>query len=153
MEWLNRFNTIPLNDNQRFALAYLRRNPLAPKLTNRDYQRINSVDSVQATKELGDMVKRAGVLVLNGTRGGAYYTLSEMVLEKQQTEFFPAPLLKDNENKVIDYIKKNGFITNSLCRELLGIGDKDAANYLLTNMFKKNLVKRTGRGKGTKYTL
>ena len=153
LEWLNRFNTIPLNDNQRFALAYLRRNPLAPKLTNRDYQRINSVDSVQATKELGDMVKRAGVLVQNGTRGGAYYTLSEMVLEKQQTEFFPAPLLKDNEAKVIDYIKKNGFITNSLCRELLGIGDKDAANYLLTNMFKKNLVKRTGRGKGTKYTL
>jgi len=25
-----------------------------------------------------------------------------------------------------------GFVTNALCRELLGIGDKDAVSYLLT---------------------
>lgn len=148
MDWLNRFSTIPLNDNQRFALAYLKRNPFTQKLTNRDYQRINSVDSVQATRELGDMVKRAEVLVQNGTRGGAYYTFSEMVLEKQQTELFPAPVLKDNEAKVIDYIRENGFITNSLCREFLGI-DRDASFYLLNNMSRKKLITPTGKGRWT----
>ena len=152
VEWLNRFSIIPLNDNQRFALAYMKSNPFTQKLTNRDYQRINSVDSVQATRELGDMVKRAGVLVQNGTRGGAYYTYSEMVLEKQQTELFPAPTLKGNETKVIDFIKENGFITNSLCRELLGI-DRDASFYLLNNMSQKNLITPTGKGRWTKYTI
>lgn len=152
VEWLNRFSAIPLNDNQRFALAYLRRNPFTHKLTNRDYQRINSVDSVQATRELGDMVKRAGVLVQHGTRGGAYYTFSEMILEKQQTELFPAPLLKENEVKVIDYIRENGFITNSLCRELLGIS-KDAAFYLLNTMSRKNLIVPIGKGRWKKYVI
>ena len=150
LEWLNRFNTIPLNDNQRFALAYLRRNPSTHQITNRDYQRINSVDSVQATKELGDMVKRAGVLVQHGTRGGAYYTFSELVLEKQQAELFPLPELPENEVKVIEYIKANGFITNALCRDLLRI-DRDAAFYLLNNMSLKNLITPTGKGRWTKY--
>lgn len=44
-------------------------------------------------------------------------------------------------------LRLNGYITNALCRELLGIDDKDSANYILTNMFKKGLLKRTGRGK------
>lgn len=152
VEWLNRFSMISLNDNQRFALAYLKRNPFTQKLTNRDYQRINSVDSVQATKELGDMVKRAKVLVQNGTRGGAYYTFSEMVLEKQQTELFPVPILKENEIKIIEFIKANGFITNALCRELLGLG-KDASFYHLNNMSRKNLITPTGKGRWTKYTI
>jgi len=148
VEWLNKFSSIPLNDNQRFALAYLKRNPFAPKLTNRDYQRINSVDSVQATKDLGDMVRRAGVLVQHGTRGGAYYTLSDWVLEDQ----LPAPELSEKEKKILEYVRTNGFITNSLCRKLLGI-DKNAATYLLTSMERKHLLKRTGKGRWTKYIL
>lgn len=152
MEWLNRFSTLPLNDNQRFALAYMKRNPSTHKITNRDYQRINSVDSVQATKELGDMVRRAGVLLQHGTRGGANYTFSELVLERQQTELFPVPGLQENEVKVLDYIKANGFITNASCRELLGI-DRDASFYLLNNMSLKNLITPTGKGRWTKYTI
>lgn len=69
IEWLNRFKDIELNDNQRFAIAYLKADPNLERLTNRDYQRITSVDSVQATRDLGDMVKRAGVLLQHGTRG------------------------------------------------------------------------------------
>lgn len=46
VEWLNNFKDIPLNDNQRFALAYLKVNPELNRITNRDYQRITSVDSV-----------------------------------------------------------------------------------------------------------
>lgn len=57
------------------------------------------------------------------------------------------------ESMVLEYVRLNGYITNALCRELLGIDDKDSANYILTNMFKKGLLKRTGRGKGTRYLL
>lgn len=136
--FVQQFSDLPLNDNQRFALAYLRRNHSS--LTNRDYQRLAGVDSVQATRELGDMVRRSGVLVQHGTRGGAYYTLSEPELKQQQMELIelvPAPRLSDSEAKVIAYIKVNGYITNALCRELLKMKDKDAANYLLTNMYKR----------------
>lgn len=152
VEWLNKFSLIDLNDNQRFALAYLKRNPFTPKLTNRDYQRINSVESVQATRELGDMVKRAGVLLQHGTRGGAYYTLSDWVLDKNQQMPTLEPTLSDKEAEILDYVKAHGFITNSLCRELLKI-DVNAANYLLTSMNRKYLLKRTGKGRWTKYTL
>ena len=110
VEWLNKFSLIDLNDNQRFALAYLKRNPFAPKLTNRDYQRINSVESVQATRELGDMVKRAGVLLQHGTRGEAYYTLSDWVLDKNQQVPSLEPKLSDKETEILDYVKAHGFI-------------------------------------------
>jgi len=153
VNWLNKYSLIDLNDNQRFALAYLKRNPFTPKLTNRDYQRINSVDSVQATRELGDMVKRSGVLLQHGTRGGAYYTLSDWVLDKNQQE--PSslePRLPDKEMKILDYVKAHGFITNSLCRELLKI-DKNAATYLLVSMNRKYLLKTVGQGRWTKYIL
>jgi len=150
LDWLQQFKDLPLNDNQRFALAYLRRNHSI--LTNHDYQRLSGVDSVQATRELGYMVKLARVLMQHGTRGGAYYTLRKQEPEQRQ-ELFPTSQLSDNETRVIAYIKANGYITNSLCRELLTMRDKDAANYLLTNMYRRNLIKRKGKGRSTRYSL
>lgn len=153
LKWLNRFSNIPLNDNQRFALAYLKSNQFTKKLTNRDYQRINSVDSVQATKELSYMVKKAGVLQQYGTRGGAYYTFNSWVLEEQAVEEGPKVTLSDKERKVIEFIRSNGFITNALCRDLLGSDDKDFAYRLLVSMQNKGLIKTVGKGRWTKYIL
>ena len=85
LEWLNRFNTIPLNDNQRFALAYLR-NPLAPKLTSVTISALTAW-IVSGYQGIGRYGKAGGRACAERYPWGAYYTLSEMVLEKQQTEF------------------------------------------------------------------
>ena len=153
VEWLNRFKAISLNDNQRFALASLKANQYSGKLTNRDYQRINSVDSVQATAELGDMVKRAGVLVQHGTRGGAYYTLNRQFLEDEKQKSKPGKIiLSDQEEQVISYIKKEGFVTNKIIQEILRV-DRNAAFYLLKGLIKKGYIISEGKSRATKYRL
>jgi predicted HTH transcriptional regulator len=97
------------------------------------------------------MLKRSNVLVQHGTRGGAYYSLKKE--ESMQQGLFPIPQLSDNEAKVIAYIKTNGYITNSLCRGLLSMDDKDAVHYLLTSMHNKALIKRSGKNRHTRYTV
>ncbi|MFN3331723.1 MAG: ATP-binding protein [Caldilinea sp.] len=52
--WLNQFAMHPLNDRQRLALVYLRANE---QIANRDYQRLNRVDSVIANRELRRLVE------------------------------------------------------------------------------------------------
>lgn len=69
--WLNAYSSITMNDRQVAALVYIRNNK---RITNREYQELNSIDSVTATKELKYLLQNELVLQ-NGTRGGAYYTL------------------------------------------------------------------------------
>lgn len=73
LQWLAQFGSIALNDAQRFALAYVRLNE---RIANRDYQRINATDGPTATRDLRGLVD-AGLLVMHGTRGGAYYRLAD----------------------------------------------------------------------------
>jgi ATP-dependent DNA helicase RecG len=147
VDWLQQFKELPLNDNQRFALAYLRRDHSI--LTNRDYQRLSGVDSVQATRDLGDMVRRSGVLVQHGTRGGAHYTLKTKL---EQIELFPTPQLPENEARIIAFIKDNGYATNLLCRKLLKI-ERNAAFRLLSNMVDKGSLSTSGKGRWVRYTV
>ncbi|MGB3216378.1 MAG: hypothetical protein WBD79_03160, partial [Anaerolineae bacterium] len=62
--WLNQFAAQPLNDRQRLALVYLRANE---QLANRDYQRLNRVDSVTANRELRRLVE-TGLTEQHSTR-------------------------------------------------------------------------------------
>jgi ATP-dependent DNA helicase RecG len=69
--WLNSYGDITMNDRQVAALVYIRNNK---RITNREYQELNSVDSVTATKELKYLLQNE-LIIQNGTRGGAFYTL------------------------------------------------------------------------------
>lgn len=71
-KWLNQFSDQPINDQQRLALAYLRRNE---RMRNSDYQRLNHVDLVTANKDLRKLVQ-LGLIDRNGMRGLTYYTLN-----------------------------------------------------------------------------
>jgi ATP-dependent DNA helicase RecG len=71
--WLNQFAHLALVPRQRAALAYLHRHEL---MTNADYCRLNSVDSVAATKELKRLVD-SGLVEMKGTRRWAVYMLGK----------------------------------------------------------------------------
>jgi ATP-dependent DNA helicase RecG len=73
LDWLHRFAGHDLDDVQRLALAYAHREG---RLTRADYRRLNpGVDSVAATRDLSDLVRR-GLLQQHGTRRWTYYSLS-----------------------------------------------------------------------------
>ena len=70
--WLDSIDTSSLNSNQRLALVYTK---IEGRITNREYQRLCGVDTIVATRELGEMAQ-AGVISMNGTKQWAFYELS-----------------------------------------------------------------------------
>jgi ATP-dependent DNA helicase RecG len=54
ISWLNQFSHLPLNDQQRLALVYLRQHS---HIDNRDYRRLNRVDMMAARQDLRAMVQ------------------------------------------------------------------------------------------------
>lgn len=90
--WLNTYSNITINDRQVSALVYTRNNK---RITNREYQELNSIDSVTATKELKYLLQN-NLIIQNGTRGGAFYTL---VNNPQDNE---GKLIINNQNSVLN---------------------------------------------------
>lgn len=71
-EWLHSLN-IPLNENEAYALVYLRKNF---KITNGDYQTINNVNRDKALVELKNLISK-GLIDSKGVGSGTYYILLE----------------------------------------------------------------------------
>jgi len=141
--WLNRFAEKPMNDHQRMALVYLRHNE---GMTNNDYQRLNHVDSVTATRELRTLTDY-GLVDLHGTRRWAYYTLNVPVEA-------PAPLLEatfeTDEEKILAYVRKHGSIKRAECQKLLNVTGTQA-RYILKKMKDRLLLRLEGTGKPSRY--
>lgn len=144
--WLNQFANKPLNDGQRVALAYLRRNH---SMTNSDYQRLSHVDSVTATHELRGLVQ-ARLIEQHSTRGGAYYTLSVPA----EVEVEVTPPAQTDEEKILAYVRKHGSISNEECRGLLHVNRRRAI-YLFRRLRKRGLLrpKDKSRGRWVRYVL
>jgi ATP-dependent DNA helicase RecG len=140
--WLNRFADRPLADRQRLALVYLRYNE---QLTNSDYQRLNHVDSVTASRELRGLVQ-SGLVEQHSTRRWAYYTLSSAA----ETETAPMP--PSDEERINTYVREHGSINNAECRDLFR-ADLQRASNLLRKMHSQGLLKREGERRWARYTL
>ncbi len=69
--------SVSINDRQAAALVYVKNNEV---ITNREYQELNSVDSVTAAKELRYLLEQE-LLVQHGTRGG-----SLLYIEKRKSD-------------------------------------------------------------------
>lgn len=72
VQWLSSISNFSMNDRQAAALVYIRNNG---RITNGEYQELNSIDSVTATRELKYLLQNE-LIMQNGTRGGAFYTLT-----------------------------------------------------------------------------
>jgi len=140
--WLNRFADRPLTDRQRLALVYLRHNE---QLTNSDYQRLNHVDSVTASRDLRGLVQ-SGLVEQHSTRRWAYYTLA---VEKEAGPTTPE---LTHETRVLAYVRERGRINNSECRDLLQL-DLEPASRLLKRMHRQGLLKREGERRWAYYIL
>ena len=153
VDWLNRVaGAVPLNDNQRMALAYLRYNE---KMTNSDYRRLNNVDTVQATRELRGLVE-TGLVRMHGTRRWAYYTLAPQVAIPVPKEIadYRAMGLNDRQIAAIKYLQEHGEITTKIyCEKIAPNITERMARKDLAVLQKKGIIRRIGRTRGAKYVL
>ena len=60
--------------------------------------------------------------------------------------------LNEDEIKILSYIQQNGFITNAVSREKLGL-TKHRSTDLFNSLVLKEKIERIGGGKQTKYIL
>jgi len=149
--WLNRFaNLSALNDNQRIALAYLRYNA---QMTNRDYRRLNNVDTVRATRELRGLVD-AGLVRMHASRRWAYYTLTPIIPVSVSPVAPDLVTMGLNERQIaaFRYVQQHGEITTSIYVEKIApqITERMARKDLKV-LQERGLVRRVGRTRGTKY--
>jgi len=144
IQWLNRFSGHRMNDHQRVALAYVR---ASGSMANSDYRRLNHVDTTVATQELREMVDQ-GLLEQRGTRRWATYSLaSGWTAVPETTGVDPMA-----EGRVLAYVRRHGEITNSRCRQELGI-TRDQASRLLSRLVHSGRLRRLGKKRWTRYVL
>ena len=60
--------------------------------------------------------------------------------------------LAERQKRILIEVQKSGFVTSSWCQKNFGIV-RDTANRDLSGLAKLNLLKKTGKGRGTKYVL
>lgn len=148
--WLNRLGDVPIDKEQKMALAYMRRNRL---ITNRIYQQINNVDNVKATRDLSDLVL-LGLLKQHGTRGGAYYTCTIDTTGARSEAYYRTfrRIWSKDESKIFRYVSENKRIDNSECRELLKT-NAARSHYLLKTLVDAGLLRPIGERKARYYVL
>ncbi len=143
IEWLKQFARLPLNDRQRLALIYLQ---YRHQITNSEYQRLNCVDSVTSNRELRSLVQ-CDLVEQKNTRRWAYY-ISKIA---DNIENFQINIMSDEE-AILEYVKKHGYIKNSECQKLLNI-NSNKAQYMLQKMKEEKILQHVGSRKTSKYML
>jgi len=142
IEWLNQYACLPLNDRQRLALVYLQHRH---QITNSEYQRLNCIDSVTATKELRSLVQ-CGLVEQRNTRRWAYYIF------KIPVRVEPVQMILTPEEAILEYVKTHGYIKRAECQKLLNVNEIQS-RYILQKMKNKGLLKLEGIRKGARYIL
>lgn len=141
--WLSSFSEYMLTDRQRIALVFAWR---TGTIANRDYQRLNSVNSVRATGELRDLVQK-GLLAQHGTRGSAFYTLARIPIPRRRRRVsIAAP-----EEMLLAHVRRHGRVTNAEGRTILGIDDVFKMRHILRRMVRLELLAQRGRSKQDTY--
>ncbi len=140
ISWLNQFANLPFNDHQRLALIYLRQHS---HIDNRDYRRLNRVDTMIAGQDLRGMVQTS---IVEQT-GFGRWTKYILKVQEDRTDI---SIYESDEDKILDYIKKHGSINNNECRELLNVNNA-RAYYLLKKLSEQRKLTAIKKGKGRRY--
>jgi ATP-dependent DNA helicase RecG len=141
--WLAAFADRRLTDAQRVALVYTWR---TGKVANRDYQRLNSVSSVAATRALRGLVEQ-GLLRQHGTRGAAYFTMAVIPSMRGR----PTRPLDAREQRILERVRSRGRITNADARALVDIADVATMRRVLRRMVRGGLLVQRGTSKRHTY--
>lgn len=102
------------------------------------------LDSRDALHEFQGLVK-CGAAVMRGVRGGAWYGLALPIEVPAPEEFV------SDEDGVLEYVRKQGFIQASTASALLGWGNPRRAGRFLRTLVEAGLMDRQGEKRGTRY--
>jgi ATP-dependent DNA helicase RecG len=147
LTWLNQFSSIPFNSRQRTALVYLRKHE---QITNPEYCRLNTVDSVTATKDLKGLVD-SGLVEMHGTRRWAHYRF----VEKAETSSKLIDVdLTPRQKIIMDYLKAHGSIKTAeyikISKEKIAVR---TARKDLARLEQMGLIEQKGQKRGAYYVL
>jgi len=84
-------------------------------------------------------------LVYEKSQGGTLATLSFKSTVQSRR-------LNEREKKLLEYIKNTGYITRKDYEKLMGVSER-TARLDLSNLVKRGILKKTGKGKNTVYEL
>ncbi|MCL5058783.1 MAG: putative DNA binding domain-containing protein [Actinobacteria bacterium] len=135
LKWLESIKISGLNSNQRLVMVYVKNEG---RITNREYQRLCGVDTIIATRELGEMVQ-SEVLSMTGTRRWAFYELSPELSGMEEDIKFKA--LPADSKKIWKYIKDNEPVARKeIIKGLRNIFTANQVDYRLEKLIEKNLI-------------
>ena len=125
-------------------------------ITNNRLQQLLDTHAIKGNKILSLLVDK-GYLEPDGIGRGTKYYLTELFKEGVTIEDSDkvdenSIKLSSDEIRILDFIKENGYITNTLSRTELEI-KKHRSVDLFNSLLSKNKIKRTGNGNKVKYVL
>lgn len=132
-------------------------------VTNNRLQQLLDTHAINSNKILSSLVDK-GYLETDGIGRGTKYYLTKIFGNKDyiKNEVVDDNINTDNSNidiklndeelKILEFIKKNGYINNTLSRTELGI-KKHRSVDLFNSLLLKNKIVRTGAGNKIKYIL
>lgn len=120
---------------------------LEGKVTNSRLQEISNNHPYDITKMLHDLEENKFLVSEGYGKGKIYYINCNFLVE-----YDGDVELNSNEEKIIEFIKEHGFISNQLSREKLGFS-KGKNTALFKALLSKGLIISEGTGRGTKYKL
>ncbi len=125
---------------------------------NNRLQQLLDTHTVNSNKILSSLVDK-GFLEADGVGRGTKYHLSSMFdvgvsddVQDGSTNVMNYVKLNEDEIKILSYIQQNGFITNAVSREKLGL-TKHRSTDLFNSLVLKEKIERIGGGNQTKYIL
>lgn len=133
--------------NNRDKVLALVTDHLEGKVTNSRLQTISNSYPYDITKMLHDLEENKFLIAEGYGKGTVYYINHDFLAENSINID-----INQNEEKIIEFIKKNGFISNKLSREKLGF-TKGKSTELFKSLLLKGLIVSCGIGKGTTYKL
>lgn len=120
---------------------------LEGQVTNSRLQTISNSHPYDITKMLHDLEENKFLIAEGYGKGKVYYINHDFLAENTISVD-----INQNEEKIIEFIKENGFISNKLSREKLGF-TKGKSTELFKSLLSKGLIVSCGIGKGTTYKL
>ncbi len=130
-------------------------------VTNNRLQQLIDNHSLYSNKVLAQLVNK-GYLQSQGVGKGTKYLLGDMFNDVELTNITDSQNVEQSINiesglsldemKIINFIKGNGFITNSLSRDNLGFG-KTKSSKLFNKLVEDGKIERIGSGSKIRYTI
>lgn len=149
LAWLETVDGYDLTDNQRMALALLRR---GEQVTNASYRQISGLDSRVVTRELGDLVQR-GLVDQDGTgRWTSYHLALTPPAEAQPRS---RRRRADRRGEIVTLLGAAGELSRAQIAVRLGLSDETVGRWLARLRAEKmvNLTTRTARDPNARYRL